>query len=124
MGGVPTAAGGGGGNCSISVLLPHCVTVTTVHSFHSFYQLESRQTLSIHEAYRAIYYQSNNIKRFMMHRNITASGVEMAAEKAARDRVGAVGSSPSIPPRRLGWPSKGFWGGCRGEMHPKMTATF
>ena len=41
--------------------------------------------------------QRNNPTRFMMHGNLTASGAELAAEKAASKRGRGRGSGPAIP---------------------------
>ena len=64
---------------------------------------------------RAIADQRNNLTRFMMYGKLTVSGAELAAEKVANNRGRGRGSGPAIPPRRLGWPSRGFWGVWRGE---------
>ena len=45
-----------------------------------------------------------------MHRKLTAIGEELASNKAARNRGGGGvgGSSPAIPPIKLGWTSQVF----------------
>ena len=68
---------------------------------------------------RAIVDQRNNLARFTMHGKLTASGADLAAEKAVSNR----GSGPAISPRRLSWPSRGFWGGWRGERWAMRTTT-
>ena len=63
----------------------------------------------MHEAKRSIVGHRNNLTRFMMAGKLTASGVDLAAEKAARNRERLRGSGRGHPPpRRLGWPSRGF----------------
>ena len=47
---------------------------------------------------RAIADQRDNLTRFMMHGKLTASGAELAAEKAASNR----GSGPGHPPKKVG----------------------
>ena len=60
---------------------------------------------------RAIVDQRYNLVRFMMHGKMTASGAELAGKKTVINRGRGRGSGLAIPPRRLGWPSRGLWGG-------------
>ena len=68
---------------------------------------------------RSIVDQRNNLARFTMHGKLTASGADLAAEKAVSNR----GSGPAISPRRLSWPSRVFWKGWWRERRLDMTAT-
>ena len=115
------------GSVSVRVRPSHCVTVTPMHGFHSFLQTKDRHNLSMQEAKRAIADQSNNLERFMINRKLTAIRAELAAEKAASNKGrGRVRGNVHVhPPRRLGWPSQGFWGGWRGERCPtRMTVSW
>ena len=59
---------------------------------------------------------------FVMHGKLTASGSDLAADKAARNsRRGMGGADPAISPRRLGWPRLGFWGLWQGERRSART---
>ena len=95
--------GRGGGSGIVSIRPPHYVIVRLVNGFHSFYQTDTRQTLSMHEAKMGISDQSNNMTRFMMQENLKANGVELAAEKVAsnRGRVRRSGHSPPPPPQLI-----------------------
>ena len=74
----------------------------------------------------SISYQRNNLTRFVMHGKLTAIRADLAAEKAAKNRgEGEGGAAPAILPRRLGWPSQGFWGSFWGEKRPtRMTKSW
>ena len=69
-----------------------------MHSFHRFSQMAARQNLSMYKANRAILIQRNNLKRFMIHGKLTASRVELADDKAVRNRGRCRGSGPEHPP--------------------------
>ena len=49
--------------------------------------------------------QRDNLKRFMMHRKLTASGADLAAKKAARNRGRGKGIGPSNLPKKVGFVS-------------------
>ena len=78
------------------------MTVTPLRDFHSISQPSFRQTLRMHEAKRVIVDQRNNLKRFIMHRNLTASGAELDAEKAAGNKGKGRGGGSRHPPKKVG----------------------
>ena len=82
-----------------------------MNGFHRLSQIVTRNNPSINEAERSISDHRNNLTSFMMNGKLTARGAELAAKKAASNRGKGRGSVLSIPPRKLGWPSRGFWGG-------------
>ena len=72
-----------------------------MHGFHSFYQTAARQTLSIHEAGRAILDQRENLTRFMIHGKLTVNGAELAAKKAASNKSRGRGCGPGHSPKKV-----------------------
>ena len=72
-----------------------------MHGFHSFSQTSTRQTLSIHEAGRAISDQRENLTRFMIHGKLTVNGAELAAKKAASNKSRGRGCGPGHSPKKV-----------------------
>ena len=77
------------------------MSVTPVHSFHTFSQTAAMQTLSIHKAERDIPNKRNNLQDSDAQES-DGEQAELAAKKVANNRERVRGGGPSHPPQNNG----------------------